>query len=216
MDTVKDLPKDKRPVTMVTTGNGTSEFRRLNAFSKHYNGEKVLWFPEQVKYSHFRRRSKFPNQKIGGLDALEVLTVYPGYNKKLHRYLFIIDREHFGENPTNDIIEKLKRLGIVIGSIKELNIGAFYILCKDGPHELGVYIAISGKTKYIEEDLATLIKLEYNSDVDPTKSDIIGFLRSKGLKDKELIRNATKTNLRNAFPNLSSALMKIEKNNSES
>lgn len=216
MDTVKDLPKDKRPVTMVTTGDGTSEFRRLNAFSKHYNGKKVLWFPEKVKYSHFRRRSQFQNQKIGGLGALEVLTVYPSKYPELHRYLFIIDKEYFSEKTKEDIIEKLEGLGITVESIAELNVGAFYIFCKYVAHELAVYIAISGKIKYIEEDLAELIKLEYNSDVDPTKSAIKGFLRSKGLEDKQLIRNARKANLRRAFPNLSSTIMRIEENDSDS
>ncbi|MBL7117218.1 MAG: hypothetical protein ISS94_00310 [Candidatus Syntrophoarchaeum sp.] len=215
MDVVKDITKDGRPVTLVATGDGTTEFSKLGAFSKHYNGKKVLWFPEKPKYAHFSRRSHFQNQRIGGLDVLEVLTVYPGAYK-LHRYLFIIDREHFGGNPTNDIIEKLNRLRIVIESIEELSVGAFYIFCNYGSHELGVYIAISGKERCIEEDLAMLIKLEYGSDVQPTKNDIRRFLRSTGLKDKELIRNATKTNLRKAFPNLSSALMRIEKNNSES
>lgn len=215
MDVVKYITKDRRPVTLVATGDGTTEFPKLEAFSKRYNGKKVLWFPEKPKYSPFRRRSHFQNQRIGGLDVLEVLTVYPGL-WKLHRYLFIIDREHFGGEPTNDICERLKGLGIAIEYIKQLNGGAFHIFCNYGSHKLGVYIAISGKERRIEEDVATLIKLEFNTDVDPTKSEIRQFLRSKGLKDTQLIGNARKANLREAFPNLSLVIMRIEKNDAES
>jgi hypothetical protein len=217
MDTVKDLPKDGRPVTLVTTGDGTSEFRRLAAFSKSYDGKKVFWFPEQLKYLPIRRRSKAKTNKKSGLGPLRILNLYPG-KYALFKYLFIIDREYFGTDPIKDLLSELEGLGITVNSHERLNTGSFYVSCKSGAHELVVYLAISGKIKCIEEDFAELIKLEYPEEpiVDSTKRGIGKIFREKGLKDTQLIKNAKKTNLRKAFPNLNSALMKIKENNAES
>jgi len=204
MEVVEEINKDKRPIIMVITGDGRAEFRRLKVFAERYDGEKVLWFPLKPIFP-LKRKS----EKKTGVNVLEVLNVYPG-KYKLTQFLFVVDREHFkSENPTKKIEEFLRGKGINVSSVEQMNGGALCISCKVGPYDVVVYMAILGKIKSSEEELAELIGLELGLEVEANKRRIKEVLRSRNMREEDLIAKAKDKNLREAFPSLSSALTRI-------
>jgi len=90
-----------------------------------------------------------------------------------------------------------------------MNGGALRISCKVGPYDVVVYMAILGKIKSSEEELAELIGLELGLEVEANKGRIKEVLRSRNMREEDLIAKAKDKNLREAFPSLSSALTRI-------
>jgi len=90
-----------------------------------------------------------------------------------------------------------------------MNGGSLCISCKVGPYDVVVYMAILGKIKSSEEELAELIGLELGLEVEANKGRIKEVLRSRNMREEDLIAKAKDKNLREAFPSLSSALTGI-------
>ncbi|MCW3129152.1 MAG: hypothetical protein N2V75_03520 [Methanophagales archaeon] len=70
-------------------------------------------------------------------------------------------------------------------------------------------MAILGKIKSSEEELAELIGLELGLEVEANKGRIKEVLRNRNMREEDLIAKAKDKNLREAFPSLSSALTRI-------
>jgi len=67
-----------------------------------------------------------------------------------------------------------------------------------------------GKTKSIEENLSLLIKEVYSEDIIPDKKNLRLFLRKKGIKIHQLIKEAPQEVINKAFPYLMEVLKHLD------
>ncbi|KAA0014942.1 MAG: hypothetical protein FE041_01240 [Thermoplasmata archaeon] len=65
----------------------------------------------------------------------------------------------------------------------------------------------------IEEEIVSLIKELYKMNISAEKEKIIKFLKSKKIWYDELIKRATKKQLKKTFPNLTKVMERIEAEN---
>ena len=83
-----------------------------------------------------------------------------------------------------------------------------YVKIRRGSFEGNLYIAIQGWRKCIEENLAYLIKLTYNEEIEPNKRGVREFRRKKGISFKDMIENSS---LEKAFYSLVRAIRAIDR-----
>lgn len=196
---------------MVITGDGTREFRVLNGLAQRFNGEKkILCFPlKPIKI------------KFTGISALNSLRVYPG-NYGIKSFLFLVDKEHIKKDNKSEITKYLeKEIKMRITAIEEFK-EALQFDGTIGKHKVTVFCVVFGKEKFVEEEIAELIELEFGDKIkalqkkaknwpEKTKSEIRTYLRNKKLDEEKLILNAKKKNLYIAFNNLCPILEIMEK-----
>ena len=173
----------------VVTGDGRAEYEVLCGLAKKYNGKyKILLF------------QKSPEHKITGLHVLKSLkTIY-----KINSYttfLVLLDREHFDTH----LLRKILSQEFTEFEIEGNN--PYVIIAKP----FRIFLVILGIHKCIEEDIATLISLEFGMDIKPDKTVIRRFLREKKIKSRvKLIESSKKGNLERAFRPLTQALHMLE------
>jgi len=117
--------------------------------------------------------------------------------------LLLLDKEFTGSMSLQNACEGV---GINAEVIEQRGI---YIEANFTAH---VYMAISGRTRNIEEDLSILIGQKYGDDADPTKDGIRNYLHSRGLELESMIEDTELRDLELAFQGLSRALHRIEEN----
>jgi len=178
-------------IAFVITGDGRWEQVILKSIAKRYNGkDKVLYFP----------KSPFKSLKKTGLSCLDILRLEKeklNIVKKCGKLLVLVDKEHVSN--VEDIAKKLESLEVFEDFKMENNEDIVKIIGNLGNREIIIHIVIFGKEKCIEEDVSELIKLEFGENINPDKNAIKDFLKSKGLKRKDLIENAKIENLEIAF-----------------
>ncbi|WP_048055516.1 hypothetical protein [Methanotorris igneus] len=178
-------------IAFVITGNGRWEQVILKSIAKRYNGrDKVLYFP----------KSPFKHSRKTGLSCLDILRLEKeklNIIKKCGKLLVLIDKEHISS--VDDITKKLESLRVFEDFEMENNGDIVKIIGNLGNREIVIHIVIFGKEKCIEEDVSELIKLEFGENIYPDKNAIKDFLKSKGLKRKDLIEDAKIENLEIAF-----------------
>ena len=187
-------------ITAVLTGNGRKEFRILRAFDEKYNGtEKILFFP--VRSQPYRGN---------GLQALRAVKTYQNIYG-VTKYLFIVDKEAIEKDASIEVRSILTSEGVTVLDIRHLHIEdeeALLVISSIGSHEVVINIAINGREKKVEENIANLIELEYDMQVSPNETKRT--LHSLGIKLEIFLRRANKKNISLAFPSLNVALMHIE------
>ena len=67
-----------------------------------------------------------------------------------------------------------------------------------------------GGTTNIEEDIACLITELFGEKLDPSKAEIRHFLKEKGLRIEDLIKQATKEQLKRCFLGFTAAIEQLE------
>lgn len=180
-------------------GNGPSDVRILTVLAERFDHSKVLRIPQT------------PLRGRKGLKAsIESLTFCLD-RPAMNRFILVIDREHVASK--EEIEEKLQECGFECLEIEEINSGAYYVEAKRGDKRALIYIALLGFKKRIEENLAQLIKVMYNEDLEPRKKVIRRWLKVKGLRDVDLIRKARDEQLNQAFPSVTIVFRLISKNN---
>ncbi len=200
--------KPDKYVAFIATGDGRTELHVLRSLSKVYDGTKKIYFP------------KIPGKRKTGLSILDILK---DSEIKARSYLFILDLEHVSVNE-KEVIETIKKRlnemnlrGIEIDTLVDAENARLYLIrCKRGSKALPIYVAISGKKKKIEENIAHLIELEYGDEIEPEKGEIKGYLKRKRIKDIETFikkshRNSGKRNIKRAFPHIAKILEELEK-----
>jgi hypothetical protein len=182
---------------IVLTGDGKTEIRVLKHCSRIYNGKKTLWYPGT------------PIPQRTTIEALRAVKVCVESYRILY-YLFLIDREHLEKGKEEETIEKvLMNEGFREMEITQLN-SLFLVKCLLGPRRIMIYVIVIGTEKRIEEELVELIKLELGVDIEPEKGEIRKVLKSHRMDFEDLLRNAKRENLEEAFSSLCSALKMIE------
>jgi len=179
----------------VLTGNGVREHRILEAAVLKFNHTKIL---------------KIPQTGLGRPTGLEGVTralaeVIEKVN--VRRFLILIDKEHVTN--LNEVLNKLRSHGFEILRIEELDTNCWRIKARRGHREAILYLAVLGIKKSIEENLAKLIEITHYEQVEPAKETVYGWLRRRGIRDKDLIQQASKKSFRLAFPQLAKALEEL-------
>jgi hypothetical protein len=73
-----------------------------------------------------------------------------------------------------------------------------------------VHTVVSGRDKCIEENISTLISLEWGIDVEPSKCAIRKTLKQKGTDLLSLVRTASSHNIDQALPDLTATFESME------
>ncbi len=110
------------------------------------------------------------------------------------------------------MIRKLRGNGFDVEEegIRRLEEGAWAIGVHRGGRRGIIYLAVLGFEKGIEENLSKLIRLLYSEDVDPDKGALNKWLRSRELSDEDLVRRASRSQIEQSFPSLSSIFAEIK------
>jgi len=210
MKPVNDLKEiDIDSVTIALTGDGSWERVVLKAMAERHDGsERALLIPIAVAVlgRGNRKTGRFP-----GLSALQSIKAY--VDTRIRRYLFLIDIEHINNEKgiKPDLEASAKKYGFDLQRPAEV-IGnqAFLIRCRIGSHEIMVHTVVSGRKKCIEENISTLISLEWGIDVESSKCAIRKILKKKGADLFSLVRTASSYNVGQAFPDLTAAFESME------
>jgi len=177
----------------IITGNGSRDLRILKAIAEKYDHSKTLRVPQT------------PIRVETGLIALaRTIVTLADKPVRISKYLAIIDREHVSS--LKDVINVFKKFGLEIISVKEIVAWMWLINVRRGPKNLNIYLAVLGIRQRIEENLARLIELIHGERVEGTKEAVNKWLKEHGLEDIDLIREAPKKHLEEAFPTIVRAL----------
>jgi len=200
-------------VSIALTGDGPKERKILRAMAGRYPqpNDRLLWIPEAVSiYGRGNKRT----QRFCGFTALQPVKMFIG-KYRICSYLVLLDYEYINPATVLDyqIDERMRENGFNPVNIQQLANHAFKISCSDAAHEFDIYLVISGNIRRIEENEATLINLNYGTNIEPEKNVIANFYRENGISLHELIRATSKRNLSIAFADLLAALDNIENSN---
>ncbi len=175
----------KNVAGFVIFGNGRRDKCIVRAFAKKFNGRKSLLIPT------------IPFQTQGVENSLRAIVWIVD---NISRYFFsgklkiilVIDREHI-----NDFEKSLSNY-FIYEKIKETTHLLKYRIERLGGKIAILYVAIMGKEKKIEENIATLIEEILKVCIRPEKNVISRFLRQKNEKIESIIMKATINQLRKA------------------
>jgi hypothetical protein len=115
-----------------------------------------------------------------------------------------------------EIGDRLKEFGITVDNLEKLSINAEEALRVEGKigiHKFALWIAINGKEKCIEENIAKLLEIEFGENVEPTKEAIRNALRKYNIEDLEqLVNNVSINKIERSFPAIHTVLSRLENN----
>ena len=165
---------------------------------------KILFFP----------RPPIAPMPGSGLNALKAVKIFME-KYKVTSELFLVDKEKFREREKvgEEVEGVLRSFGINVGNIEPFQEHGRHSLLLEvsvGMHEATLYVVVFGGRKSIEEDIAKLIEIELETEIDPNKGAIQTELRKRGLDEYSLLKRAKDESLRVAFPGLDFALKKID------
>lgn len=199
-----------KSVTVALTGDGRTEANILKAMAERHNGRKhALKLPEPMALlGHGNKKTG----RMSGYSALRAIQTYVtrfGFTK----FLFLLDVEHV-DNPKNlsfEMTQALTALGFNAPNIKTLTDQAYLACCSLGSHAVFIHVVVCGKEKCIEENIASLIRLERGIEVSPNEHDVHVFLKQNGIDLYGLIKVSKLNNLKVAFKDLIAVFENMEK-----
>jgi hypothetical protein len=210
MKPTNDLKEiDVDSVTLALTGDGSWERVVLKALAERHDGsERALLIPIAVAVLG---RGNRKTGRFSGLSALQSIKTY--LDTRIRRYLFLIDIEHINneEGIKPDLEASARQYGFDLQRpVEVIGNQAFLIRCRVGSHEIMVHTVVSGRKKCIEENISTLISLQWGIDVESSKCAIRKILKQKGADLFSLVRTASTYNVRQALPDLTAAFESME------
>jgi hypothetical protein len=159
-----------KPLAYVIIGDGYTEVRILEAIGDKLNHSEVLLY---VKWGI----------SIGLSAALDTLAKLFSLDKRVSKYLLIIDREHV--KSVDDIINGLLARGFTISGEERCYAEACHIFTVEkGGRRGAVVVSIQGKERCIEENIAELIRMHYNENVSSDKKSHYGVVQEKRTQHK--------------------------------
>jgi hypothetical protein len=199
MELVEEL-KDTKTIVWVLTGNGPTEFKALKGTARKYDGgKKVLYFPRRPGYHHG-----------SGLSVLKVIKIYVD-KYKVKNFFFLVDREHIEMEAKVD--DKLKEFGIEVNNVQKFSANeeeALYIEGTIGVHDFDLWVAVIGREKCIEEDIAHLIQTKFGEKVEPSKEGVKSALKKHSIDVEQLMARASIEKIKHSFPALHMVLSHLE------
>jgi hypothetical protein len=199
----------KAGFVLVIVGDGPQEKNRvLPEIAKKFNGKEKQLFLPTLSFPHTRtRENASPGTGVkASLSGLKVSMEKYGFTEAI----IILDREHLvGINSQNYLEKAATEVGAEL-RVKHSSKHCYHCYFKTGGKQARVYIAISGGTTNIEEDIACLITELFGEKLDPSKAEIRRFLKEKRLRIEDLIKQATKEQLKRCFLGLTEAIEQLE------
>lgn len=208
---------DDRIAALVMTGDGKTEYRRLEPLAPRFGGDHVLWFPQRSerKLTIVGKGSTPTTAERVGLDALEALEIYKDPKYGVSSFLFLVDGEHIDGDAADGIRTKLRDVA-THGEcdVNQMEDGAFRCSCRVGSRELSVHAAVFGnKFGFIEDCIAKLLELAWDNSIEAAEKQEFKRKVNKavaGGKYENLVDDARMEHVRRAFPNLSVVLESLQ------
>lgn len=203
MEFVEEL-KNTKTIIWVLTGDGHTEYRVLKGVARKYNGsQKVLFFPKLPLGFHFG----------GGISVLKATKTHISkYNAK--KFFCLIDREHIETSDAEKEVEsKLREFGFEVIGIQKLPTNDEEVLRvegKLGTHKFILWVAINGKEKCIEENVAKLLEAEFGESIEPTKDCVKRALKRHNIDIDQIIHTANINKIKRSFPAIHAVLNGLE------
>lgn len=195
--------------SVVITGDGAGEFRRLKTLAAEFGSDEVLWFPTRPE----RYLGRAVGISVPGLEALRILEMYKS-NYSQYEFLFLVDGEHISGEPANELEEKLDEecpQGVL--EVSHLHSGAYRCRGNIGAQEITVRTAIVGNNHgFIEDCIAELLELVWGSAIPASnKESFKNEVNSavSGSNFQSLVDDADYSQITAAFPSISAALEDI-------
>jgi hypothetical protein len=207
---------------LVLTGDGRAERRRLEAVASKYDGEKELFLPSSgggtIEQGPLRYvgTKKHNNTTLGdtGTDVID------GIRERIKDYdevLFVVDAEHFRDDPKGELTTKFESLNWD-AETERLGASAYEFSLTVGSTRVRLYAAIVGdRFECFEDGIAALIECRrdisrrsiYNdvADRDDLKEQIEDILDDP---DDRLLREAPRHEIDDCLPALAAVLRQFE------
>jgi len=179
----------KQVLTII--GNGLFDERVLEFVAVKLNGSSYSFVLPSL-----------PIDRKTGLAALESLLVLLDKGVKVKVSMFFIDKEHV--KSSENIEDWLKAHGFHIVRSRVLGRRAIMYVLMRGNKQVRLYIALSGRRRSVEEDIATLYGLVYKRRIKADKA------RLKGKNLKELISKASYKDVEKSFSGLARIIKEVE------
>ncbi len=183
---------------IIIYGDGSRERRLVPAIARKLGFTKDYAEPQ------------IPGPTIGLGAAVDAIAALLDMKAAPRYYLIVIDKEHVPRE--HAIREELEKRGFTSIHVEPVHQDyAWRISCKRGAKETTIYIAAMGtqRAPHIEGNLSKLILLAYGEHVEPTKEAIKNWLKERGKRDKDLVEEAPKNKVEEAFKPLAETLATI-------
>lgn len=207
---------------LVLTGDGRAERRRLEAVASKYDGEKELFLPSSgggaIEQGPLRYvgTKKHNNSTVGDTGA-DVIDGVRGRIKRYDEVVFVVDAEHFGDDPQGELTAKFENLNWDTET-ETLGSSAYEFSLTVGSTQVTMYAAIVGDCfECFEDGIAALIECQRDvsrqslysgvEDRDGLKERIEDILDSP---DDQLLREANRHEIDDCLPALAAVLRQFE------
>lgn len=220
---------------LVITGDGKNETDRIKAVAPKFNCDRKLLFPygtpgrSSQLDSIIGRRTPTDEDTRSGMSTLKSVKTYESMGSMRsrlrldpsRRYLVVSDKEDMEAPFQSKIEDKLTSIASTPKSVEVNQIAeaAFDCRCEFPTGEAIIYCGFIGdETGCFEDGLAELLDLlesRRGLSINPSDRDELkGILRNelKNLTGKQLLEEAEKWQIQEAFPNLSACLVRLENN----
>ena len=168
-------------VGFLVIGDGSRDETVLRSLLEKFDGERAVLMPQD-------------RPALGLEGSLDLAAYLIGrFGKDM---LIVIDREHFDGRLFRRLLSERfseYRMRRRAGGFRHLEV-------RRGTRSANLYVAIMGREKALEENLAVLIREILGEKVEGTKEAVWGFLEKHKLRVDELIERAGEGRLKTAFP----------------
>jgi hypothetical protein len=215
---------------LVITGDGKNETDRIKAVAPKFNCDRKLLFPygtpgrSRQLDSIIGKRTPTDEDTRSGMSTFKSVETYESMGPMRtrlrldpsRRYLIISDKEDMQPPFQEKIENKLNSIASTPESVEVNQFGeaAFDCRCDFPTGEAIIYCGFIGdETGCFEDGLAELLEIRRGLSINPNDRDELkGILRSelRDLTGKQLLVEAEKWEIQEAFPNLSACLMQFE------
>jgi hypothetical protein len=195
----EDFPLAENYV-LFATGDGSNEDRVCQGFTHQFDGHKIYL----VSF-----KSPLPRREVGLASLASVRTYVDRF--RVNRLVWTCDKEHLVQASWIDQVDrKLAGMGMSSRTLSKWGDAAKFEVTL-GPKSAVLWCAVTGTTVRLEENLSQLIELELREKVGSDKKEIFAILKARNLKMQDLIKGASKNNLRQAMPSLFAVFEDIER-----
>lgn len=211
------------PSRLVVTGDGQAERRRLAAVAPEYDGEKELFCPSSNGGEISENSLRMVGSKKRETDPEEATgpAVLDGIRGRVKRYgdvVFVIDAEHFREDPLEELTEKFREFSWTVEATTTHDDGAYEFSLVVGSTPVTLYAAVVGdQFECFEDGIAELILSRRSvgrqslyggvDDRDDLKDRIDDVL---DCSDDELLSGADRYEIAECLPALAAVLRQFE------
>lgn len=222
MRVVRDSNEADSLERLVLTGDGRAERRRLEAIAPKYDHDDVLYCPSSnggeigegsLRIVGSKKRQTDPEEATG----VDVIDGVRGRIKRYDEVVFVVDAEHFGDDPQGELTAKFESLNWDTET-ETLGGSAYEFSLTVGSTQVTMYAAIVGdRFECFEDGIAALIECKRDvsrqslrsgvEDRDDLKERIENILDNP---DDQLLREANRHEIDDCLPALAAVLRQFE------